>query len=210
MTFNTWLIYAAAVFVLTVTPGPTVLTVVSTSVNGGLRQAMLAASGSITAAICMMGLSAVGLGAVLATSETLFTALKWAGAAYLAYLGVGALLSKGQAFDLRDVDASSSRQSFVRGVLVGASNPKALVFFAALFPQFIDPAQAQWPQFVVLCTTFIAFEVFWLCTYAALGAKAKNWLQQPSRAKLFNRATGAVFLLAASALATAKRAAAQV
>ena len=91
---------------------------------------------------------------------------------------------------------------------MGASNPKALVFFTALFPQFIDPSQPQGLQFLALGTTFVAFELFWLCTYAALGARAKHWLQEPGRAMLFNRATGGVFLLAAGVLASAKRGAA--
>lgn len=208
MSLNTWLIYVAAVFVLTVTPGPSVLMAISTSVNRGFRQAVLASLGSTSAIVCIMVLSAVGLGAVLATSETLFFLLKWAGAAYLAYLGITSLLAPPHALRLSEQEQAAQARSFVRGFLVGASNPKALVFFTALFPQFIDPANPRGPQFLVLCATFVAFELFWLFTYAALGARAKNWLQQPGRAALFNRATGGVFLLAAGVLASAKRSAA--
>lgn len=208
MALHTWLIYVAAVFVLTVTPGPSVLMAVSTSVNRGFRQAVLASLGSTFAIVCIMELSALGLGAVLAASETLFTLLKWAGAAYLAYLGVSSLLSSQQTIQLSGQDQSPQPRSFVRGFFVGASNPKALVFFTALFPQFIDPASSQWPQFLILCLTFVALELFWLITYAALGARSKVWLQQPGRASLFNRATGTVFLLAAAVLASTKRSAA--
>ncbi|RCS59777.1 LysE family translocator [Parvibium lacunae] len=205
MPLNTWLIFVAAVFVLTVTPGPSVLMAVSTSVNRGFRQAVLAALGSTSAIVCLMVLSAVGLGAVLSTSELLFSVLKWAGAGYLAYLGLTSLLSAGGGLSFSEKSVSAQPRSFVRGFLVGASNPKALVFFTALFPQFLDPARPQIPQFLVLCSTFITFELFWLITYAALGSRAKQWLQQPGRAVLFNRATGGVFLLAAGVLATAKR-----
>lgn len=179
---------------------------VSTSVNRGFRQAVLASLGSTSAVVGIMALSAAGLGAVLATSETLFSCLKWAGAAYLAYLGVTSLLSSASKLELAESERSSRQHSFVRGFLVGASNPKALVFFTALFPQFIDPSRPQLPQFLVLCATFVCFELFWLCTYSALGARAKRWLQAPGRVVLFNRATGGVFLLAAGALASVKRA----
>ena len=95
----------------------------------------------------------------------------------------------------------------MRGLLVGASNPKALVFFTALFPQFMDPARAQGPQFLVLGLTFVAFELGWLLTYAALGLRARQWLQRPGRAAMFDRATGGIFLLAAGLLAMTRRAA---
>ncbi|MFT3665004.1 LysE family translocator [Piscinibacter sp.] len=205
MQLNTWLVFVAAVLVLTVTPGPSVLMAVSTSVNRGFRQAIFAALGSTSAIVCLMVLSAVGLGAVLSTSEVLFSVLKWAGAAYLAYLGITSLLSSSRNVLLTEQTESAQPRSFVRGFLVGASNPKALVFFTALFPQFIDPARPQFPQFLILCSTFVAFELFWLITYAALGSRAKQWLQQPGRAVAFNRATGGVFLAAAAALASAKR-----
>ena len=205
MPITTWLVYVGAVFVLTVTPGPSVLMAVSTSVNYGLRQAVLAALGTTSAIVGIMLLSAVGLGAILATSELLFSTLKWAGAAYLAYLGLTSLFARGGTLLLAETRASMPPRSFVRGFLVGASNPKALVFFTALFPQFIDPSRPQIPQFLVLCTTFVAFELFWLTTYAALGVKSKRWLQQPGRATWFNRATGSVFLMAAGLLALAKR-----
>jgi threonine/homoserine/homoserine lactone efflux protein len=208
MSLNTWLIFVAAVFVLTVTPGPSVLMAVSTSVNRGFRQAVLASLGSTSAIVCIMALSAVGLGAILSTSELLFSMLKWSGAAYLAYLGITSLFSPGGSLLLSDQQETLQPRSFVRGFLVGASNPKAMVFFTALFPQFIDPARPQGPQFLVLCSTFVAFELFWLVTYAGLGGRAKSWLQQPGRAALFNRATGGVFLLAAAVLASARRSAA--
>lgn len=208
MTLSNWLLYVAAVLVLTVTPGPTVLMCVSTSVKLGARKALLASLGSTTAIVGIMALSALGLGTALAASDSLFTLLKWLGAAYLAYLGVSALLSRADDIAVSGAVApSSGGRLFGQGFLVGASNPKALLFFGALFPQFIDPAAPQAPQFLVLGATFIFFELLWLTIYALCAARAKRWLQQPRRATLFNRSTGAVFLLAAALLATSKRAA---
>jgi threonine/homoserine/homoserine lactone efflux protein len=208
MSFSTWLLYVAAVFVLTVTPGPTVLMCVSTAINLGPRKALTAVVGSTSAIVGIMALSALGLGAALAASETLFTALKWLGAAYLVYLGVTSLLSKTTEISMAaDVKPASNVKLLTQGFLVGASNPKALLFFGALFPQFINPNAPQWPQFLVLGATFVFFEALWLTIYALSAAKAKRWLQQPRRATLFNRATGIVFLVAAGFLASSKRAA---
>lgn len=206
MTLTAWLLYVAAVLVLTVTPGPSVLMCISTSVNLGPRKALVASLGSTTAIVGIMALSALGLGTALAASESLFTALKWLGAAYLAYLGIKSLLSSATDIAISGgVDSSTNRRVYSEGFLVGASNPKALLFFGALFPQFIVPSAPQVPQFVVLGVTFVFFELLWLTVYALSASKAKRWLQQPRRATLFNRATGAVFLVAAGLLASSKR-----
>lgn len=95
MTFSTWILYVAAVLILTATPGPSVLMCISTSVQHGARRAMLASLGSTSAIACIMFLSMLGLGTVLAASETLFSTLKWLGAAYLAYLGITSLPRQG-------------------------------------------------------------------------------------------------------------------
>lgn len=207
MALSTWLLYVAAVLVLTMTPGPSVLMCISTSVQHGPRRALAASIGSTTAIACIMLLSMLGLGAVLAKSEVLFSALKWLGAGYLAYLGVTSLLSKTSNLAVPNAAPTELgvQALFVRGILVGASNPKALLFFGALFPQFIEPSSPQLGQFLILGVTFVFFELFWLAIYAFTAARARQWLQRPRRAALFNRVTGVVFILAAGLLATTKR-----
>lgn len=210
MSLSTWLLYVAAVLVLTATPGPSVLMSISTSVQHGPRAALLAACGSTSAIALIMLLSMLGLGSVLAASETLFAAVKWLGVAYLAYLGLTALLSKAPSAQPGAAapvprGARGVRALYMRGFLVGASNPKALLFFGALFPQFIDPAAPQLPQFVVLGLTFVCFEMGWLTLYALTAARARRWLAEPRRATLFTRMSGAVFLAAAAWLALARR-----
>lgn len=219
MLLSTWLLYVAAVLVLTVTPGPSVFICVSKSVQAGPRQAAWVALGSTSAIVGIMALSAFGLGALLAASETLFTALKWLGAGYLAYLGVLALLAPATDFAPTASDESNAanatdgsvanqepkRQLFMTGFWVGASNPKALLFFGALFPQFINANAAQGPQYLVLGATFVFFELLWLTVYITSAARAKTWLAQPRRALAFNRVTGVVFLTLAGLLATSKR-----
>ncbi len=208
MLLSIWLVYVAAVFVLTVTPGPSVLMCISTAVQFGAKNALLAALGSTIAIASLMTLSMLGLGSLLAASETLFFALKIIGALYLAYLGVSALLSKASSFEIEPSCAEMTKQvsHFRRGALVGLSNPKALLFFGALFPQFINAQAPQLPQFLILGLTFVAFEMGWLSIYIVTAARARTWLAAPGRGLLFNRLTGVIFLIAAGWLATSKRA----
>jgi threonine/homoserine/homoserine lactone efflux protein len=208
MSLETWLLYAAAVFVLTVTPGPSVLMCVTNGVNFGARRTFFSAIGSVTAVVGIMACSAVGIGALLAASSTLFHVIKWFGVAYLIYIGITTLRSTASSFELPSAgNRSASRLSlYVKGFLVGASNPKALLFFTAFFPQFIDPAAAQLPQFAVLGGTFVCFELFWLMFYATFAARLGPWLRVKGRAKVFNRLSGLTFMGAGALLATVERA----
>jgi threonine/homoserine/homoserine lactone efflux protein len=210
MPLDTWLIYAAAVLVLTITPGPAVLMCVTSGVNVGARRTLFAALGSVTAVLAIMACSAVGVGAVLAASETLFNAIKWCGVAYLIYIGVSTLRSSASSFELPGAQADAASQAsrlalYTKGLLVGASNPKALLFFTAFFPQFINPAQPQLPQFLVLGGTFVCFELLSLMGYASFAARLAPWLRVRGRAKVFNRLSGGMFIAAGVLLATVKR-----
>lgn len=208
MTLETWLLYAAAVLVLTVTPGPSVLMCVTSGVNDGAKRTLFAALGSITSVVGIMACSAIGVGAVLAASEMLFSAIKWFGVAYLFYLGVSSLHSKASSFSVEDAKSSQAKIGalYLKGLLVGVSNPKALLFFTAFFPQFLNPALPQMPQFLILGLTFVVFELFWLMFYATFAARLAPWLRVSGRAKLFNQASGVIFIVASVLLATVKRA----
>ena len=211
MSIETWLLYVVAVFVLTVTPGPSVLMCVTHGVNYGAKRTLFSALGSVTAVVGIMTCSAIGLGAALAASEYAFNVIKWCGVAYLLYIGVTTLRSTNSNFDLSSESVNKgtevSRLSlYVKGLLVGASNPKALLFFTAFFPQFINPAAPQLPQFLILGITFVCFELFWLMFYATFASRVAPWLRVKGRARMFNRASGAMFIGASALLASAKRA----
>ncbi len=209
MSLQTWLLYVAAVFILTVTPGPSVLMCVASGIAQGAKRTFFCALGSVTAVVCIMAASALGLGAILAVSESLFAAIKWLGVAYLLYIGVTTLLAKNVDFAIASETqtgaATQPHRLFLNGFLVGASNPKALLFFTAFFPQFLDAATPQLPQFAVLCATFVCFELFWLMFYATFASRIAPWLRTPGRARLFNRVVGCSFVGAAALLATVKR-----
>ena len=206
MTLSTWWLFIAMTFVVSATPGPNMLFVMSTSARHGLRPAVVAMAGCMTALLAMMSLSAAGLGALLQSFPAVFDALRLGGAAYLAYLGVKCWLAP--VMDaVRDtlVDQAGSAtppgQSAVpsgplyrQGFLVAASNPKAILFAAAFFPQFIDPGAAKLGQFASLLTSFSVIEVGWYFVYAVSGKRLSVYLQRATVMRAFNRLTGGVFI----------------
>ena len=208
MSVELWLYYALAVLLLTASPGPSSLLCMSKGVTAGWKNAAVTALGSLTAITFILTLSFTGLGVVIASSELVFNIIKWCGAAYLVYLGIRALTSKQQdyqALQHSDTSVRSLGQHYLSGFLVGASNPKAIVFFTALFPQFINPAADMWSQYLVFASTFVVMELSLLLTYAYLGAKSSKWIFGSGRAKLFNRLTGGVFIGAGALLSSVSR-----
>lgn len=216
MSLSTYLLYLAAVALLVLSPGPTMLMCMTSSLQHGPRRALAAAAGSVTAVLGTMLLSALGLGALLAASETAFWVLKAAGAAYLIWLGIKTFRSRATVFDelpvheRKGADAlatTPARKLFMQGLIVGGSNPKAILFFTAFFPQFLDPAAAWAPQFAVLASTFVAFE-FTVLTLCALGvARLAPVLRSGTRMRWFNRVCGGLFALMGTLLLATRRAA---
>jgi len=206
MTIQLWIYYALAVLVLTASPGPSSLLCMTKGVTVGWRLAAITALGSLTAITCIMTLSFTGLGVVIASSERVFSLIKWAGAAYLIYLGVMCLMSKQDSYTKAKEDSqAASRSHYLSGFIVGASNPKAIVFFTALFPQFIATDAPLMPQYLIFASTFVVMELSWLLFYAYLGARSSNWLLAKGRAKVFNRLTGGVFIGAGALLSLTNR-----
>lgn len=196
-------------FVVSATPGPNMLLVMSHGARFGWRAAVVSMAGCMTALLCMMSLSAAGVGALLHTWPAVFDALRYLGAAYLAYLGYK-LWRSGVTSAAEQTDPSQSAQprspgSFYRqGLAVAASNPKAIVFSAAFFPQFIQPERPALVQFGILLLTFTVIEVSWYLIYAFSGHKLSRFLQQAHVLKNFNRVTGGVFVGFAALMAASR------
>ncbi|MDG2628566.1 LysE family translocator [Vibrio parahaemolyticus] len=207
MQLDTWIYYTLAILVLTASPGPSSLLCLSKGVSSGFRLALTTALGSLSAITIILTLSFTGLGVVIASSEFVFNIIKWCGAAYLIWLGIQAFRSKQNDFSKSDsAQVSTSHVSaYTSGFIVGSSNPKAIIFFTALFPQFIDPTVSLLTQYAIFSGTFVVFELSWLTFYALLGVKTSNWLFEAGRAKLFNRLTGGMFISAGVMLSTANR-----
>jgi len=207
MSFDTWLIYLLAVLAVCVTPGPNILLAMTHSVQFGLKRTSVTALGCITATSTMALISATGLGAVLLASESTFLVLKWVGGAYLFYLGINLWL-KGDGFAVACTRPNGKTQSlrklYTKGLMVSASNPKAIVFFGALFPLFIDPQTALVPQFSIMLATFLVFSYGLIMGYAALTSRLIPYLRDAKTARWFNRISGGLFMGVGIALATSK------
>jgi threonine/homoserine/homoserine lactone efflux protein len=196
MTLHTWWLFVMMSFVVCGTPGPNMLLVMSSSARYGIRQALPAMAGCMTALLAMIGISAAGLGVLLQAFPAVFDALRWIGAAYLIYLGVKSWRAP-VAVGLEDapqVAAASTGSLFRRGFLVAASNPKAILFAAAFLPQFITPSAARLPQFAILVVSFALIEGGWYLAYAMGGKRIALYLRRARTLRLFNRLTGGAFI----------------
>jgi threonine/homoserine/homoserine lactone efflux protein len=208
MSMHIWWLFVMMTFVVSATPGPNMLLVMSHSAHFGFRAALATMAGCMTALLAMMSLSAAGLGALLQTFPTVFDTLRWLGAAYLAYLGVKSWRSPvhepGPASSAADGQPAHAGRLYRQGVLVAASNPKAILFAAAFFPQFIRPEMPQLPQFGILLATFAFIEVGWYVVYAGSGQRLAAYLRRASVLKTFKRLTGGAFIGFAALMAAAR------
>lgn len=200
MTLETWIAFAAATAVLLVIPGPTILLVISYALGQGWRTAFPMAVGVALGDFTAMTLSMLGVGALLATSATIFTALKWVGAAYLIYLGVK-LFRAGGALDAKPrEDAASPWRMLGHAWLVTALNPKGITFFVAFLPQFLDPKADFWTQMLIFEATFVTLAFANAFGYALIASRARSVVSDPRTMGLFNKAGGA--LLVGAGIAT--------
>jgi homoserine/homoserine lactone efflux protein len=173
MPLETWLAFCLTETVLCFSPGPAVLLVVSVALSRGLRPGVAASLGILGANTLYFALSAAGVGAALIASRELFLAIKWAGAAYLIWLGLRMLLSRARPGRGEPAPAAAPR-SFFRGFVVQGANPKALVFFTALLPQFIDPAAPIAKQVLILGVSSVLIEFGALTVYVLTAVRGRR------------------------------------
>lgn len=197
MELSNWLLYLSLTLVAVISPGPAVLLSVANSLTHGFKESVFSSLGNIAGIFVVSSAAALGLGAVLQTSILLFTVLKIFGAIYLIHLGIQQWRAKHKIFE-KSIKASRSRQgarkSFLQGFFVAISNPKPILFFTALFPQFIDLTMPIFAQFMILTTTFMFFSFTILVGYALSAHSAKDWFAKSNRAIWLNRVSGTIFI----------------
>lgn len=204
MTWTVWLGFLLASFVIAITPGPGAVISMSTGLRHGYRSALIAILGLQTAILVHLGIVALGLGALVATSDTAFGIVKFCGAAYLLWLGVLKWRAPVVALDA-ELEAGPAKGVFLQGLLVNMTNPKAIVFIAALVPQFIDPAAALLQQYLTIGATLCLTDMTVMSGYALMAERLGRWLHNPAHLRLQNRAFGGLFVSAGALLAISSR-----
>ena len=227
MNLSTWWLFVSATFLISAAPGPNMLLIMNQSVRFGLRASIYSMAGCMTALMIMFTMSALGLGVILQNAPKVFDALRWMGALYLAYLGykvwtapvTPAVIDENDKIGNTNASTNIKNNSalgnkyagyseftlYKTGFLTAGSNPKALLFAAALLPQFIQADLPQAPQLVILLATFSVLEILWYFVYALGGLSMAQHLRKPHILRWFNRVTGGAFIGFAGVMAVIKR-----
>jgi homoserine/homoserine lactone efflux protein len=199
-----WDLFAAFLVitaVLIVVPGPIVTLIIATGARQGVRAALVTVAGTSLGDAVLLAAIAFGLDWVLQHAGQLLVVLRFAGAAYLIWLGIAAWRHAGQTKPVE----SSGRVNFTRGFLVALSNPKTIAFFTAFLPQFVDPHLPAATQLAVMCTVTASFAAVSNTAWAIASGMGRAWLMRPERAKLLGRMSGAVLVGGGLWLSLARR-----
>jgi homoserine/homoserine lactone efflux protein len=211
MTYSYFITYFVILFVATITPGPSMLLAMNHGVNHGMGRTVYSGLGNLVGNLLMALVSMLGLGAVLAASGVVFNVIKWLGIGYLAFIGIKLMMEPitegGKASDENGRRTGGQRKTrlFVDGLIIALGNPKGILFFTALFPQFIHAKEASVGAFLVILVTLgiVAFGCYML--YAFFGERLRSLFRLVSFRKAFNRVTGSLFVGSGIALAFSKK-----
>ena len=194
MDLHTWIIYLLAATGLSLSPGPNGLLALTHGALYGSRRTLWTISGGVIGFAILIGASIFGIGVLLQASATALTVMKWLGGAYLVWLGIQ--LWRAPPIHLgaeaRSLEQARGGAMFRQGLLTAVSNPKALLFYGAFLPQFIDPARPLGLQFGVMATTFVLVEILVEVGLAMMAHRIRHFLQRAG--KTFNRVCGGLFM----------------
>ena len=196
MSIEIWLVYLGTIMAMMSTPGPSHILMLSNSVGNGFKKSIYTALGDLSANFLQMVAASIGLVSILQESQQIFIYIKWAGVAYLMFMGVKLFLSKTNKLAIADNASRSTRALYWQGFITSAVNPKAVVFFAALFPQFIVANQPLLPQFILLSLTYLIIDGIYLCFYGKFAEFFADKMGS-SIGQYFNQISGSLFISAA-------------
>lgn len=206
MSFETWIAFVSASFVLLIIPGPTIMLVLSYALTRGRPVAVATALGVALGDFIAMSVALGGLGAILLASATAFTVLKWVGAAYLLWLGIKLLRARPVAPEAAALSGREARSVFWHACAVTALNPKSGAFFIAFVPLFLDASAPLFPQMVVMVATFVSMAAANSLAFALAADRLRARIRRPSVLLWLNRAGAGALIAMAAATAALKRA----
>ncbi len=199
-----WAAFVAATALLAFIPGPIVTLVVANSLAHGSRAGLLNILGTTSGNILFFLIGAMGMAWILVSMSQWFDLVRWAGAAYLVYLGIRQWRERGHGLEEHQ-EAKRGQSLFWQGFIVALSNPKTIIFYAAFFPQFMDPALPAAEQLLILSVTFLLVATSIDVSYALLAGRLRPWLTGERRGRIRNRITGALLVGTGLALALTRR-----
>lgn len=198
MSYQLWLGFMVACWVISVSPGAGAIASMSSGLNYGFRRGYWNALGLQLALLVQIGIVAAGAGVLFATSPWAFLAIKWFGVGYLLYLAYLQWRAPVQSIQIQQEQPTKSAAKLVlSGFLVNMSNPKAIVFLLAVLPQFLDLSRPQLPQYLIMALTMITIDLMVMAGYTGLAAKVLRLLRSPRQQKIMNRSFATLFAGAA-------------
>jgi homoserine/homoserine lactone efflux protein len=200
MTLSVWLGFLLASVLIAITPGPGAVISMSCGMRYGYWAALRAILGLQTAILAHLLIVAIGLGALLAASETAFDIMKFGGAAYLIWLGVQKWRAPSVAIETK-TPLAPLKNLYIQGVLVNLTNPKAVVFIVALVPHFIDAGRPLMLQYLLIALTLCLTDMLVMSIYALAALRIAQWLRDPQAMQKQNRVFAGLFMLAGAVLA---------
>jgi homoserine/homoserine lactone efflux protein len=202
MSFQVWMAFMLACWVISVSPGAGAIASMSSGLNYGFRRGYWNAIGLQLALLVQIGIVAAGVGVLFATTPWAFLLVKWFGVGYLLYLAYLQWKAPVQSIQIeQEQQAAKSIPKLVSyGFLVNMSNPKAIVFLLAVLPQFLDFSKPQWIQYVMMAVTMISIDLIVMAGYTGLAAKVLKLLKSPKQQKYMNRTFAVLFSCAAGLL----------
>ncbi len=206
MDLHLFLAYCFAVAVLVLMPGPIVTLVIANSLSGGTRSGLTTVAGASCGNAILLGATAVGLVAFFTLLREIFQAVRWVGALYLIWLGLKAWRSREARGPAMAVSAKpSGRAVFLQGFLIAITNPKALLFYIAFLPQFIDPHRTAGPQLLLMIGTMILMALLSDSAYALLAGRVRGWFTSAERRRMQSRISGTLLICVGCGLLLARR-----
>ena len=209
MSFNLIMLFLFTVIIASIIPGPSMLLALTHGMRYGAKKTIASAMGNVSVTLVQASISLAGLGTILFSSEIIFQLIKWAGAVYLIYMGISMLRSSNMLLSPTPLNQSSKwyslREMYMQSVFVTAGNPKAIIFFTAVFPQFINPDAPYLSQFFILVSTCILSAFCCFMIYAIGGQKIASLFSNTSVMKYIQKTIGGTFIGAGIGLAVSNR-----
>jgi threonine/homoserine/homoserine lactone efflux protein len=207
---ETLIAFSAVAGVAIISPGPAILLALRNGIAFGMRAVFWSSLGNVSGLFCLSSAAMLGLGLLLKSSALLFGLVKFLGAMYLFYIGVRHLIGRASVLSVQAGDSAAEHvpkpyQLFRESILIAITNPKPILFFTALFPQFISAKEPLLAQFFILTGIFMSLSFITLLGYAMIAARARSLLLRPLFARWVNRFVGAVFISFGTALLTLRR-----